>query len=212
MKYLMSVLLIISLGLDLYADEIVSPDLNLHVPFSIDKGSFVYQVRYKNTLILSESNAGIRLSGEQGDNGFVTDLQLSPAKPSGERSFNEYIFSVSCGKDQYEIIFRVYNQGIAFRYKFDQRSFVFRGEDTTFQMTDGTQLWFQSDIFTHEGLYHNTFIDQVEVGELAGLPVTFKTHSIYASITESFLINYSGMSLQYAGGRKWNTSRFAAPT
>ena len=136
----------------LVTDTVIqSPDKQIRVEISIPKDKPpTYSVRFKGMLVLENAQAGAH-----------NNLPLS-AVSSKRSSVDRHIRLSFAGNDDYHEIynelliqggsgaltFRVYNDGVAFRYGWDARdSVVMTEEHTTFPLHDGTL--YQEDI-SHE--------------------------------------------------------------
>jgi alpha-glucosidase len=99
---------------------------------------------------------------------------------------------------------RAFNDAIAFRHIIPgQSKSRLPDEKTTFALPAGSTVWYHDLGGHYEDTYDKKEIDEMQTGEWAAPPVTFKLPggAGYASITEAALINYSGMALQAAGER-----------
>ncbi len=109
----------------------------------------------------------------------------------------------------YVLEIRVFNDGVAFRHIIPGEEGVFRVPDeyTTFVLPAGSTVW-SHDLGGHyEAAYKKQDISDIEAGQWAGPPVTFRLpgDAGYASITEANLVNYSGMALEADGRRGFVT-------
>ncbi len=113
-------------------------------------------------------------------------------------SFIEYILEI-----------RVFNDGAAFRHVIagDEGTSRVPDEYTTFVLPAGSTVW-SHDLGGHyEAAYKKQEVSDIEAGQWAGPPVTFKLpgDAGYASITEANLVSYSGMALEADGRRGFVT-------
>jgi alpha-glucosidase len=128
-------------------------------------------------------------------------------QPWGERRsirnhYNELrvtLAEVKALKRRYDVVFRVYDDGIGFRYEFpDQPSLeeVKIGEELTeFTIAEpATAWWIPAGGWNREEyLYHRTPLR--EVGD-AQTPITLRTgNGLHVSIHEAALVDYAGMNL-----------------
>lgn len=149
------------------AQEIISPNGKIKVVLNLpDKNAShecffkaLYKVENKFVEVLPNSKLGINRTDEQ----FASNLQLiKESKPvsihdkyemiCGKRQLcenfgTEKIFSFQNSNHQpLNIVFRVYNDGIAFRYVFPNHSDAainISGEETTYNLPDNTNRWMQ---------------------------------------------------------------------
>ena len=158
------------------AQEIISPNKNIKVVFTSSKKnsghvSFKILYRYNSeyTEVLPNSPLGISRKDQQ----FTDDLVLvkeSKAKKihakyrmiTGKRSVcenlgTEKVFSYKNANNQpLDIVFRVYNDGVAFRYVFPNHSDSLvnvTSETTTYVLPDSTCRWMQPYDFGYEDFY-----------------------------------------------------------
>lgn len=213
------------------ADNVKSPGGNISVEFKLDNGVPVYNVSYKGKPVVKDSKLGLELVyGESLMNGFeVVNTETGTFdetwKPVwGEVSeirnhYNEYVAHLKQPKtDRYmDIRFRVYDDGVGFRYEFPQQNnlsyFTIKEEHTQFAMTgDHTAWWIPGDYDTQE--YDYTESKLSEIRSLHGGAVTpnssqtpfsktgvqtslqMKTaDGLYINLHEAALVDYSCMSL-----------------
>lgn len=96
----------------------------------------------------------------------------------------------------YQIEFRIYDSGIAFRYMLIQEELTEIDDFTTFYLPDNCSCWIQDNIVSYEGKYKSFLSGELPLQTVAGPPITIKYPSgIYAAITEGGVTNFSGMGL-----------------
>ena len=161
------------------AGEVKSPNGNIVVNFTIDaKGRPTYDMTYKGRPVVNPSHLGLELARDKhaSKGNEETDLldgfTLSKERVStfdetwkpvwGETAtirnhYNEYEATLSQIKTQRTIVirFRVYDDGIGFRYEFPQQAslnyFLIKEERSEFAMTgDHTAWWLPGDYDTQE--------------------------------------------------------------
>ncbi|MDD4970344.1 MAG: glycoside hydrolase family 97 catalytic domain-containing protein [Paludibacter sp.] len=196
----------------LNAQEIISPNGKIKVILNLpDKNAShecffkaLYKVENKFVEVLPDSKLGISRTDEQ----FVNNLHfVSESKPvsihdkyemiCGKRQLcenfgTEKIFSFQNSSHQpLNIVFRVYNDGIAFRYVFPNHSDVAKnisGEETTFVLPDNTNRWMQPFEKSYENFYPLTTTGAGEQNKQEwGYPALFKVNnqSIWGLISEA---------------------------
>ena len=109
---------------------------------------------------------------------------------------------------RYVLEVRVFNDGVAFRHVIPGEENAARVPDeySTFNIPAGSAVWYAGMAEGHyEAPYSKKSISEVQAGEWARPPLTFKLplDGGYASITEANLVNYSGMGLEADGRRGW---------
>jgi len=194
------------------AQEITSPNGKIKIVLNLpDKNSShnlffkaFYKVENKFVEVLPDSKLGIKRTDEQ----FANNLQLiSESKLvsihdkyemiCGKRQLcenfgTEKIFSFQNSNHQpLNIVFRVYNDGVAFRYVFPNHSDTLMnisGEVTTYILPDSTSRWMQLYDKSYENFYP---LNKTGVGEQNkqewGYPALFKVNnqSIWGLISEA---------------------------
>jgi hypothetical protein len=97
----------------------------------------------------------------------------------------------------YQLEIKAFDNGMAFRYVVPKKGISnVEGEASSWKIPSGSTVWYQENIFYYEGLYYETPVSKLGSKKL-GPPLTYQTpDSMYVSITEAALYNYSGMSLQ----------------
>ncbi len=107
----------------------------------------------------------------------------------------------------FDVVFRVYDDGLGFRYEFAEQpnltTLRIGSELTEFNIAeDGEAWWIPSHEWNREEyLYHRTSIEQASNTQT---PMTMRLDSgLHVSIHEAALIDYAGMNLRRAEGRRF---------
>jgi hypothetical protein len=226
------------------AQSILSPSQEISLTFSLSKeGEPTYSVKYKNLTIVKESTLGIKLKATNSlDTKFVIDS-------IGHKSFNEtwkpVLGELSNIKNNYNemsvalsqtennrkmnIIFRVFDEGIAFRYEFPKQEklnyFIISDEKTQFNLTGNHKaFWLPGDYDSQEYPYTESKLSEVNTDNIdknngIGLksipgkfvvqsPLMMKTaEGIYINIFEAAVVNYPIMHLDLVPENFQLTSR-----
>ncbi|HNP32995.1 MAG TPA: glycoside hydrolase family 97 protein [Flavobacterium sp.] len=220
-------------GLQLSAQSVQSPLKEIALKFSLSTdGKPIYEVSYKDKPIIKASSLGIKLK-EGGDltSGFRIDsvgnwknIDKSWQPVLGEQStiknvYNESIFALSqkaTGR-RLNIIFRVFDEGVAFRYDFPKQPnlnyFIISDEVSEFNLTgDHKTFWLPGDFDSQEYPYMETKLSEVNTDNIdrnngIGLksiagkyviqsPLMMKSaDGIYMNIFEAAVVNYPVMHL-----------------
>ena len=216
----------------LSAQTVKSPDGNLSVTFSLnDKGTPVYQVDYKGKTVINPSTLGIELAEE---NSLMDMFRINKVTTStfdekwqpvwGEEKeirnhYNELFIEMekpSNGRYM-NLRFRVYNDGVGFRYEFPQQKylpyFVVKAEHTQFAMTgDHKAWWIPGDYDTQEYDYTESKLSEIRgllqsaicsnasqtIFSPTGVQTSLQMKTadgIYLNIHEAALVDYSCMHL-----------------
>lgn len=186
-----------------------SPSKDISIRIENINGQLSYGVYHKKEPILLTSRLLWSVNGEMlGNNVATTHIKKGKTTKSiysilGNQCTvrNEYrTFQVNVfedHKDLYKMEFRVYNNGIAFRYMIKAQDTVCIDDHTTFKLPQQSQCWLQSNPYFYENDYNHYMAGSLPDKMVAGPPVTIRyTSGVYASITEGGLVNFSGMGLK----------------
>jgi alpha-glucosidase len=195
---------------------LASPNGNIQLRLLTDKGRLSYSVSFlgkavieTSPLVLVVDKVDISYDPKQGKTtnfSLNETLALRGSKSEGLDNCNGLRLAYTQKKSslKYTLELRAYNSGIAFR-------FIVPGEEgksrlvdefTAFNLPEGCKVWYQGIEDHYEGLYNEKDIAEIHAGEWAAVPMTFRTNMFkYISITESSLVNYSGMALKCDGQR-----------
>lgn len=214
------------------AQQQSSPDGSVMLSFSLKSdGTPSYKVTYKNKPVINESTLGFTLKKvEPLTNNFkVVDTKKSTFKETwkpvwGEESeilnhYNELLVSLEQNNTnrKMNIRFRVYNEGVGFRYEFPSQKeltyFVVEEELSQFAMTgDHTAWWIPGDYDTQEYDYMESKLSEIRglmkeavtenVSQFAFSPTGVQTSlmmktkdGLYINLHEAALVDYSLMNL-----------------
>jgi len=138
----------------------------------------------------------------------------------GERKFirnnyNEELFELSDGKRTLGLRVRIFNDGIGFRYEFDENfsvgELLITDEITQFNIADKNAQSFWIEAYQkdrYETQYNETAVADITV---AHTPATFKNvKGQYLTIHEAALVDYSSMVLRGSDGAGLNAELVAA--
>jgi len=226
---LLVLLLTISFG---NAQSILSPSQKLSLTFSLsNEGKPTYSVTYKNQTIVSESTLGIKLKASNSlDANFVIDsighksVNETWQPVLGEQSniknnYNEMTLALSqMGNNRkMNIIFRVFDEGVAFRYEFPKQEklnyFIISDEKSQFNLTGNHKaFWLPGDFDSQEYPYTESKLSEVNTDNIdknngIGLksiagkyviqsPLMMKSaEGVYINIFEAAVVNYPVMHL-----------------
>lgn len=214
------------------AQQQSSPDGNVVLTFSLKAdGTPSYKVTYKNKAVINESTLGFTLKKAEPltQNFKVVDTKKSTFKETwkpvwGEESeilnhYNELLVQLQQEKTQRKmnIRFRVYNEGVGFRYEFPSQKeltyFVVEEELSQFAMTgDHTAWWIPGDYDTQEYDYTESKLSEIRglmkeavtenVSQFVFSPTGVQTSlmmktkdGLYINLHEAALVDYSLMNL-----------------
>ena len=210
-----------------------SPDGDIHVAFFLStSGKPAYTVGFKGNTIIDTSYLGFSFleSGDLTKGLTVTGTQQASydstwQMPWGEKKnvrnhYNELTIKLkeqSNPSRKFNIIFRVYDDGVGFRYSFPQQPGMteakIREEHSEFQLTgDHKTWWIPGDWDIYEHLYSTTRFSQIDATSkrsdealaqtsipynAVNTPVTMRTDDgLHLSFHEADLTDYAGMTLK----------------
>ena len=235
-KKLLFVFLVTGFIQTAYADQsltIYSPDGNIQLGIlHRTDGSIAYQVFYKGKTVIATSGLGMKFKSPDVSltkfdvpavDSSVADETWKPVWGETSSIRNNYkqlvlkLADRSGSGIQLQIIFRVFNDGVGFRYSFPPQSklnhFIIANELTQFAVTgDHKTFWIPGDYDTNEFKYNTTVLSQVDASssamsqEIAAktffdknavqTPLMMKSaDGLYINIHEAALVNYPAMNL-----------------
>ena len=222
---------------------IKSPDSKIEVNFLLDKnGQPTYFVKKGETIIIDTSKMGFEftnMSPMEKDFRILSSIPFSQNEKWemqwGEKREVLNIYNSTCIylqenselKRRLNIYFKVYDDGIGFRYEFPEQEEIKEAliskENTEFRITGDPKCWWQPgdwDIYEH--LYNTTKFSEIDALKLrdhknlaqtaipfnaVNTPITLKTETdIYLSFHEANLTDYAGMTLKV----ETNPNRFVS--
>ncbi|HNP23600.1 MAG TPA: glycoside hydrolase family 97 protein [Panacibacter sp.] len=211
-----------------------SPDKNIRLVVSRnDAGEIKYSLSYKNKDVIKPSSVGFILSKPEVK---LTNFSIAAVDTSSfDETWKPVWGEVSIIRNNYEeltlhlkdrsgsgmvlnLIFRVFNDGIGFRYEFPKQDavnyFIVADELTQFALSgDNKTFWIPGDYDSNEYPYNTTKLSEVDaltaankekdiaVKSLIGAnavqtPLMMKsTEGLYINIHEAALLNYPAMDL-----------------
>jgi len=199
--------------------KIKSPNGLLVLNLNTMDGTLVYDVTFKNKIVIELSSLGFKTISKEIGKNVVLDkpetYNIDETYPwRGVHSLatnkcNGAKIKINENNSGWILDVRVFNDGVAFRYLLDvPKNDTIITDNTTFKIPTGSTVWSQNNIIAYEGKYKKQLIDSVKKGEIAGPPVTIqlKDNNGYVSITEAGLINFAGMSLMSNGNRGYKAN------
>ena len=216
---------------------LTSPDNKIELGFEIIDGEAFYSINKDDKSVIKKSKLGILLENKLniGKNLEIIKVSTSSNNSSWSPDFGEFDeiidnyknldVSLSNGEINFNIVFRVYNDGVAFKYHVPNQSGITNynviDEYSEFNLnSDDTAWWIPGFSYRrYEFLYAESAIDKISkkffseniedisydtLGiDAAHTPLTIKkTNGLHVSIHEAKLINYSSMTLAPRGDGK----------
>ncbi len=235
MKYISSFLLALIFFSSCAVDSAgtKSPDENINVNFGLSQeGEFFYTVEFKEKIVIDTSFVGFDFKDAPSmRKGFVAKVK-KPVEVNeswkmqwGEQeevinSYNEIRVELQERDDlqrRMDVVFRVYNDGVGFRYEFPEQPNLTQAliteEHTQFNLTeDYKTFWGPGDWDIYEHLYSTTKLSEIDAQSYipktnlaqsyiphnaVNTPVTMVGEDgTHLSIHEAALVDYSGMTLK----------------
>jgi hypothetical protein len=233
LNFLKSILFcaLLIIPLTIFSEELKSPDGNLLLNVSVNaNGTPVYELTYKQKPVVKPSKLGLEVAGFSLRNGFkIIDAKTSDFDETwtpvwGEvqtirNRYNELAVTFRQETEDRNMLirFRLYDDGLGFRYEFPQQKslnyFVIQDEYTEFAMAgDHTAFWIPGDYDTQEYDYTQSRLSEIrglmksaitpnssqtpfsETGVQTALMM--KTDDgLYINLHEAALVDYSCMHL-----------------
>lgn len=216
----------------LLAQQIQSPSKEISLNFSLSpQGEPLYKVTYKDRDVIKSSKLGVSLKE---DTPLTYGFSLLGKEEKGvdetwrpvlgeqsviRNSYNQIIFHLLQKETnkKLDIVFKVYNEGVAFRYKFplekSVKYFIISDENTEFNLTgDHKVFWIPGDYDSQEYVYNETKLSEIDNTKIdlnngialktiqskyrVQSPLMMKSdEGLYINIFEAAVVNYPVMHL-----------------
>ncbi|MBN4080798.1 glycoside hydrolase family 97 protein [Caldithrix abyssi] len=199
--------------------QITSPDGKNVVYFDVKNGQPFYRVYRKGQPVIVDSELGLdfkntkplklKLAGSE-----ITAFDETWTQPWGEvkeirNHYNELSVRLTEDTDaprKMNVIFRVYDDGIGFRYEFPEqphlKSVQITNEKTEFNLAGNHKSWWIKAYQwnRYEYLYQSSPVSLIDT---VHTPFTMKTDDgLFLSIHEAALTDYASMTLSFKSGTK----------
>ncbi|WP_140487396.1 glycoside hydrolase family 97 protein [Flavobacterium sp. GSA192] len=216
------------------AQQIKSPNQELQMDFSLQSdGTPIYSLNYKNKVVIKPSKLGLELKNDA--KSLLNDFTIIDSKTTtfdeiwkpvwGEvasirNHYNELEVTLNQKETDRQMIirFRLFDDGLGFRYEFPQQKnlvyFTIKEERTQFAMAGNhTAYWIPGDYDTQEYNYTTSKLSEIRtsmekayttgnVSQTSFSPTGVQTSlmmksadGVYINLHEAALINYSCMHL-----------------
>ncbi len=215
--------------------KIASPNAKIVLALALNAdGELVYNINYKNKPAIESSHLGFKIK-DQAD--LFANLKIvkvdsltfnetwQPVWGETKNIINNYkeiaiTLSEKTEKPRlFQVIFRVFNDGVGFRYVFPEQDnlqhFIVADELSTFNLTGDHKIWWiPGDFDTNEYGYNTSKISDIEkktkkrdgniftatpiTGSFVQTPLMIKSaEGLYMNIHEAALVNYPAMDLHF---------------
>lgn len=194
-----------------------SPDEKLNVSIYLED-TIKFDVKFNDEKIIDQSclfmkldngkTIGLECSGVKCDRSYVDEIIPSPYYRASEvkNQYNEVVLHID---SDWDVEFRAYNDGIAYRYVYkgnDKFNVLSENVEYNFNedlksyvpyVTKGEDFDFKSQLFhSFENTYSESNLTELNNGRLMFLPVLLENNNgVKVCITESGLENYPGLYL-----------------
>lgn len=198
--------------------QLLSPDGRLKVTITLDEGRPFYQVERSARMVIEKSRLGLLLKNKTSlaQNLEIISTETAAydetwSQPWGEvrdirNNYNQLridLASKSVDKEKIAILFRVFNDGVGFRYQVPQQAgltdFEIIDEISEFHLTADHKAWwieaYQDN--RYEYLYQSSPLSTLDT---VHTPLTMEaTDGLCISIHEAALLDYPSMTLANSG-------------
>lgn len=217
--------------------QISSPDETLQVNAFVSEAGVGYQLFRKGKCIIDSSFLSIDFVDQTSLGKAMTLLaaRQQQVRESWETVWGEqrqvdnhynelhlFLQEQAATARQLEIIFRVFDDGIGFRYVFPEQEglqeFVIAQENSQFKLTDDHKAWWiPADYDSYEYLYSASPISEIDARQYdvqlaantimenhaTATPLTMQAaEDLYLSIHEAALVDYAGMTLRVEADKR----------
>ena len=203
--------------------QLSSPDNTVNVSFTLVDGRPYYTVTKNDQPVINPSAMGFSILQQAGQltrykllSAEINSADLRWEQPWGEFRYIEdrhnelivHLEEAGGNKSLLDIQFRVFNDGVGFRYSFPEQSgldsVVILDELTRFTFPGDHQVWWipvHSENSYYESLYRKNRISETDT---INTPATFETaDGLYLAIHEANLTDFASMTLRKAGPNQY---------
>lgn len=190
--------------------SVASPDGKLVTEISVDAtGQLQYVIRYQGSDIIETSPLGVVVDDIDLGQGVTNIVATSPVevnetyptRGTHSKATNHYneitvtVRRVGEGERTLDVIFRLFDDGVAFRYVFTGAGpHTITRESTRWTLPEGSFVWFQPNTGNYESIYFGATIGQFDNSMGPPATVELPNDAGYITLTEGNLFGYSGMS------------------
>ena len=195
-----------------------SPNGRIVFSFTLTKAAPTYRVTFDKAVLIEESSLSLAF-----ESGGVFGPNLDQQKPVTriiDETYDLVVGKVKTARNhcweaiiplaertglkrQVNVVVRVFDDGVAFRYEFPTQpnwiSYVLTDENTTFRLDQNPTvraLFLPNFTTSHEGVYTTVPLDSIRTDTLMDMPALFEfPNKTYLAITEAALVDYAGMYL-----------------
>jgi hypothetical protein len=204
--------------------ELTSPDKNIEINFELTNGHQpTYSISYQDSIILGQSQLGLIRDGIDFSKDMAVESVSEPQKIEESYSLlhgKQTEINYEATEQTYhlrhesgnlmDIIFRVSDDGVAFRYHFpEERGKVYSiiEEKTSFNFPEGSRAWLEPLANVNTGFaetnpsYEEHYVQDIEVGTPAPDSAGWAYPALFRSKDTWLLISESGIDGNYPATR-----------
>lgn len=196
--------------------KVLAPDGHIEFRLFLTGSKLAYSVRYDKEVLIQPSNLSLTFASDSGRgqqlksgkiqlNESLADYSLVVGKTAKvHEKYNEAIIPLQDAQGKsINLIVRVFNDGLAFRYGFPRQegwlSYELLEEGTQFKLPGNpnvTARFLPGFTTSHEARAQTVKLSEVKADTLMDLPLLVSYPSkLYMAITEAALVDYAGMYL-----------------
>jgi alpha-glucosidase len=199
-----------------YSGTVESPNGDLKVTVNMNSGIPSYAVTYQDRQVVKDSKLGVIFEETDLSKGLTLDFiektsfDKTWTQPWGEQKeirnhYNELTLYLSneFGERQMNLVFRVFDDGLGFRYEWPAQEglqdFVITDEVTEFNLTqDPTSWWIKAyQLNRYEHLFNESRVSEIDT---VHTPFTMKMdNGLHFSIHEAALTDFASMTIANNG-------------
>jgi alpha-glucosidase len=191
--------------------QVKSPDKQVAVNVFVEKDRLSYTVLYANEKVIDVSPLGLTVDSV--DLGYKTNIlgagRLSSLNekytvfgnhPSVVNHANEASIPCEAAGRKFNLIIRVYDDGVALRYTIPEGTRYVNGESTSWNLPGSTsKIAWSGFSQSYEEYSHVTPLSEIPEDQPVMGPLTFEIAGKYLSVSEADCVNFSDMSFMKRG-------------
>ncbi|HVJ65110.1 MAG TPA: glycoside hydrolase family 97 protein [Bdellovibrionota bacterium] len=192
-----------------------SPDAKLELTLCLSKGGVpAYALDFEKERVLDLSRLGLLIKDQNPLEGDFRVLGVSRRSVDqkweqvwGEERYirdqhRELRVSLAQGERKMDLVFRVFNDGLGFRYEIPRQrgleTYVVQQEKTEFRFAENGEAWWipAFDIKTYENLYRKNRLSDLS---MVHTPLTIEMKNYVVSVHEAAVVDYPTIALRSNG-------------
>lgn len=199
------------------AATVVSPKQKIELKFCLVAKAPMYSVRFEGQPVLELSRLGLYIKGQPALAGGFTVAKISRSETRGSweqvwgeehvirDDHNEMRVALQSGDRKLDMVFRVFDDGVGFRYEVPKqkglKKFEIKREVTEFKFSENGQAWWIPAFHdkTYELLYKKNPISELTV---VHTPLTIEMKNYVVSVHEAAVMDYPTIALRGSGSTR----------